>query len=183
MLILFLSFFTLLLGSMPAQDLFRSVSGEVRAGRHFGVDLETKVTDAGTIFFDARREAFQIGGAYKLLSLKKTSSDGAELGCDVSGEVLGGTRGFDVVGKGLCSAKLASLPGFKFSGGAELGTFYAAIAGVEFDRISLSGKYGDGWENRLDLKYSLGKERKYAVSAGYSNWLGYNIGVSARWSR
>jgi hypothetical protein len=58
-----------------------------------------------------------------------------------------------------------------------LGDFRAIAAGTQIGRVSLSGAYGNYFENRGDLGINLDRAGRYVLTAGWSSALGWNGGV------
>jgi hypothetical protein len=92
---------------------------------------------------------------------------------------------------GSAGAKLAGEAGFFFADATghsvwvkgTVGNFQAVSGGFGFSRISISGAYGNYFENRGDVGVRLDRAGHYTLTAGWSSALGWNGGVLLSFTR
>ena len=63
-----------------------------------------------------------------------------------------------------------------------IGNFHAGAAGLQLGRISVSGAYGNYFENRADVGVRIDRAGKYVATVGYSSALGFNGGIRRSWT-
>jgi len=152
-----------------------------RVGQHAGFSLTGTVDDVGLgIFARSLGSAWDVGTEYRFLrSLESSGGPGTIF--DLGATAIYGSRGAKLAGEaglvfGDASSTMVWLKGIA-------GNFQAVNAGVQIHRVSLSGAYGNYFENRGDLGVKIDSAGHYIVTGGWSSALGWNGGVKITLAR
>ena len=154
---------------------FQSYTLAIRGGQHAGFYAGAQPADQVGLFARSLGSAWDAGAEVRAARLQ---SGGAWL--DLGATALYGSTG----------AKAAGEAGFVLGDSfdcflwakAMLGNFHAAAGGIQIGRISVSGAYGNYFENRADLGVRIDRAGKYAATTGYSSALGFNGGIRRVWT-
>ncbi|HZT32760.1 MAG TPA: hypothetical protein VFA33_22925 [Bryobacteraceae bacterium] len=154
---------------------FQSYALAARGGQHAGFYGGAQPVDQFGVFARSLGAAWDAGAEVRAARLQ---SGGAWLDFGVT--ALYGSAGAKAAGEaGVVLGD--SFDCFLWAKGM-LGNFRAAAGGIQLGRISISGAYGNYFENRADLGVRLDRRGKYTATVGYSSALGFNGGMRRSWS-
>ena len=152
-----------------------------RGGEHAGLSLAGTVDDVGLgIFARSLGSTWDVGTEYRFFRSLETSGGSGTI-FDLGATAIYGSRGGKLAGEaGLVFGNASDTMGW-IKGIA--GNFQAVSAGVQIRRVTLSGAYGNYFENRGDLGVKLDRAGHYIVTGGWSSALGWNGGVTITFAR
>ena len=152
-----------------------------RGGEHAGLTLAGTADDVGiSMFARSLGRAWDAGAEYRFFR-SLTTSGGSGTIFDLGATALYGSAGGKMAGE--AGFVLGDATDCMFWVKGVLGNFRAATAGVQLGRVSLSGAYGNYFENRGDLGVNLDHAGHYVLTGGWSSALGWNGGVKITLAR